>query len=118
MKFIYEYAMMVNVVDGDTMDFVIDLGFNIKHKIRVRLKNIDTPEIFHPSCLAEKEHGQKAKDFVSKYLNYTGPLITYRDKKGKFGRYLAEWYPEGMSGLNISAQLIMNGFEKKENYND
>ena len=45
----YEYRAIVDrVIDGDTVDFIIDLGFNIKIKIRGRLEGVDTPERGHP----------------------------------------------------------------------
>ena len=63
----YEYAVkkIVYVVDGDTVDIEIDLGFNLTKKERVRLAGIDTPES-RTRDLAEKELGLRAKDYLSK----------------------------------------------------
>lgn len=117
---VYEYkAVMVNVVDGDTQDFVLDLGFSIKHKIRVRLLDIDTPETYRPKSLKEKEHGQLAKAYVKEnFLNKEGILKTSQDK-GKYGRYLADFVI--VEDDNVSTSLVLslkaNGFEKRDNYN-
>lgn len=114
MNFKYEKARMVNVVDGDTMDFLVDLGFHTTKKIRVRLKGIDTPEIFHPSHPSERVHGIGARDFVVKhYHGKNGTLITYKDRKGKYGRYLAEFW---VDGVELSENLRQNGFEKRASY--
>lgn len=115
----YEYkAKMIKVVDGDTMDFEVDLGFKIKHEIRVRLKDVDTPEIFRPKSEAEKVHGLNATSFVvTRFLGQTGVLRTYKDKKGKYGRYLADFSIEGSGWiLSLCEELISRGFEKKESY--
>jgi len=116
MEFKYESAKMVNVVDGDTMDFLVDLGFHTTKKIRVRLRGIDTPEIFHPSHPTERVHGIAAKEFViKKFLGKTGTLTTYRDRKGKFGRYLADFCADGR---DLSEDLRLNGFTKRQSYGD
>ncbi len=121
----YEYkARMIKVVDGDTMDFEIDLGFKIKHEIRIRLKDIDTPELYKPRNAAEKKHAQEAGAFVTKkFLGKTGILMTHKDKKGKYGRYLAEFKirqstPDvnAVQYLLLSEALHANGFAKQELY--
>jgi micrococcal nuclease len=113
-EFEYMNAKMVSVVDGDTMDFLVDLGFHTTKKIRVRLKGIDTPEIFHPRNSLERVHGKAAKEFVIKnFLGKTGTLTTFRDKKGKFGRYLATF---SSGGDDLVGLLKANGFEKRSHY--
>ncbi len=111
----YEYiAKMIKVIDGDTMDFEVDLGFKIKHVVRVRLDGIDTPEIYHPSCEAEKIHGREAaKHVVGNFLGKEGILITHKDKKGKYGRYIADFRCDNTS---LVVSLVHYGFEKKETY--
>ena len=89
-------AKLERVIDGDTLEVVIDLGFNILRKIKIRLKDIDTPEIFRPSCEKEKQHGEKAKAFVEDFLTntaYAGELIvkTVKDS-GIYSRYSAVVY--------------------------
>jgi micrococcal nuclease len=87
----YNYKAFVNrVVDGDTIDVIIDLGFGVLTKERIRLLGIDTPEI-RTKDLVEKAEGLKAKEFVENaILLEEVTIVTYKDSKGKFGRYLAE----------------------------
>lgn len=118
-------AKLERVIDGDTLEITIDLGFNIFRRIKIRLKDIDTPEIFRPSCEKEKEHGQAAKDFVEEFLTgtkYPGELIvkTVRDVS-IYGRYEAIVY-RYLGGFDVRNQptlteaLKEHGFEKKELY--
>jgi len=90
----YEYKFKLDrVVDGDTIDIVIDLGFSILHKCRVRLFGIDTPES-RTRDLDEKARGKLAKDFLSFCLASSDEHVikTSVDSKGKFGRVLGEIY--------------------------
>ena len=65
----YEYAIkeIVRVVDGDTIDILIDLGFDLTKKERVRLAGIDTPES-RTKDLEEKAMGLEAKEFLTRRL--------------------------------------------------
>ena len=89
----YQYtAKLIRVVDGDTLDCLISLGFGIFIKERVRLMGIDTPES-RTRNKAEKSWGLAAKDRLKKILKSTkGEFIitTKLQKKGKFGRILGE----------------------------
>ena len=86
----YEYkCKILRIVDGDTVDIDIDLGFGIwMHRERVRMYGIDTPES-RTRDLEEKKFGMMAKDFV-KSMMPIGSIQTLRtskyDAKGKFGR--------------------------------
>ena len=79
------------VVDGDTIDVELDLGFNIKLSERVRFVGVNAPES-RTRDLEEKERGLAAKDFVGRWLlEHAGmnPIIqTSLDGRGKFGRVL------------------------------
>ena len=91
----FEYeCKMGKVVDGDTVDVDIDLGFGVwLRKQRIRLYGIDTPES-RTSDDVEKVYGLAAKDFLIKWTN-AGDLTlkTFKDGKGKFGRILGElWF--------------------------
>lgn len=116
----YQYSGIVtNVVDGDTVDIMVDLGFKTFKEIRVRLKDIDTPEIFRPSCKDELEHGRLAKLFVEHViLHKTITLVTFKDKTGKYGRYLADIVYTEQDGLAkfLTEELKLAGFEKKDKY--
>jgi endonuclease YncB( thermonuclease family) len=63
--FVYS-CKVLNVVDGDTIDIELDLGFNIKMKERVRLLDVDTPEVFGPNAEAA---GSIASDFTKKWID-------------------------------------------------
>ena len=86
----YEYkAKLIRVIDGDTIDCVIDLGFNVRLKERIRFKGIDTPEV-RTRDLEEKKLGFAAKERVQDAFKYSDEfvIITEIDKKGKYGRIL------------------------------
>jgi micrococcal nuclease len=82
--FIYQ-AAVEKVVDGDTLDLQLDLGFGVFTRQRVRLLGINAAE--HGT-----ELGDKATAFARDWVKQHGPAFTVRtqkDKKEKFGRYLA-----------------------------
>ena len=90
----YEYSCkIVRVVDGDTVDVDIDLGFGVwMHNERVRLHGIDTPES-RTRDLEEKKFGLLAKDQVDHFLpkGSIQTLVTVKDKVGNFGRILGKF---------------------------
>jgi micrococcal nuclease len=87
----YEYKCeFTRVVDGDTIDCVLDLGFSILHKCRVRLYGIDTPES-RTRDLDEKARGKLASKFLEDSINNGKQVILrseLKDSKGKYGRVL------------------------------
>ena len=85
----YKYkCKVIKVVDGDTVDVDIDLGFGVWLKNqRVRLHGIDAPES-RTRDKREKKFGLLAKNFLIRELGETCVLETKKDKKGKFGRIL------------------------------
>jgi micrococcal nuclease len=90
----YEYrAKVIKVIDGDTADVDIDLGFDVVlKKQRIRFMGIDTPES-RTSDEVEKMYGNMAKDFVKSFLKdgeYV-TLKTFKDDRGKFGRVLGDF---------------------------
>ena len=88
-KYLYHATYLKNY-DGDTIDLIVDLGFNVKVTIRVRLLNVDTPEL-RGVDEAEKARGLRAKEFACQFLSGEDVIVkTYKDKKGKYGRWLAE----------------------------
>ena len=90
----HEYSCrIVRVVDGDTVDVDIDLGFDVwLKKQRIRLFGVDTPES-RKRDLEEKKYGLAAKKFVEKHLPLDSKqtLRTRLDDRGKFGRILGEF---------------------------
>ena len=86
----YEYKCdITRVVDGDTVDAEIDLGFDIVFKSRIRLYGIDPPES-RTSNKDEKARGKLAAKFLSDSILHADNIVvqTKLDKKGKFGRVL------------------------------
>ena len=87
----YEYKCEVTrVVDGDTIDCILDLGFSILHKCRVRLYGIDTPES-RTRDLDEKARGKLASKFLEDSIKNGKEVILrseLKDSKGKYGRVL------------------------------
>ena len=94
---VYEYSCkIVRVVDGDTVDVDIDLGFGVwMHKERIRLYGIDTPES-RTRDLEEKKFGLLAKKQVEHFLpkDSIQTLVTVKDKAGKYGRILGKFIIE------------------------
>jgi len=100
----YEYSCTVKrVVDGDTVDVVLDLGFNILHKCRVRLYGIDTPES-RTRNKDEKIRGKMAGAFLENKINAGDKIIIrteLKDSRGKFGRVLGSVIADGVD-INLS----------------
>ena len=102
--FVYQ-AELDRVVDGDTIDIILDLGFDVKlHKQRVRLHGIDTPES-RTRDLAEKKLGLAAKERLQELC--VGKFKIKSLGKGKYGRILGIPYTE--DGEDICQILIKEG---------
>ena len=112
----YEYRCKVlRVVDGDTVDVDIDLGFGVwMHKERIRLHGIDTPES-RTRDLEEKKYGliakQKIKDFMPGGSMQT--LVTTKDKAGKFGRILGKFL---IYDKTTDSQMTINDWMIREHH--
>ena len=111
----YEYrCKILRVVDGDTVDVDIDLGFGVwMHKERVRMMGIDTPESRTRDKL-EKKFGLASKQFVkdmmpvgSKQVLKTQIDRSGEDKKGKFGRILGDFL---IDGKKLTETIIKEGY--------
>ena len=102
----YEYRTKIRrIVDGDTVDVDIDLGFGmILSKQRIRLYGIDTPES-RTRDKEEKFYGELASRFLKDQCKKGSCIIlrTYLDKKGKYGRMLGEII---VDGVNINQLMI------------
>ena len=102
----YEYKCRIDrVIDGDTVDVDIDLGFGVwLRKERVRMYGIDTPES-RTRDLEEKKYGLAAKAFVLAFLPIDSEqtLRTRKDGKGKFGRILGDF---SVKGARVSRVMI------------
>ena len=104
----YEYKIkeVVKVVDGDTVDIVIDLGFDLTKKERVRLAGIDAPES-RTKDLEEKKLGLDAKEFLIRRLDDCDGLIIKTEKEGKYGRILGWLFCKEQ---NINKEMVSRGY--------
>jgi micrococcal nuclease len=96
-QYVYD-ARLLEVVDGDTADFQVDLGFNVFHRVRVRLADIDTAEIYGTEAdSAEHKIGDRQAAFAKTWMMAADQLTieTIEDDTGKYGRYLAHVWADG-----------------------
>lgn len=103
---IYQYnAVVERVVDGDTIHVTTDLGFDLQFTMTLRLYGINAPE----KSGATKDAGLAAKDYLTTRLPVGTNVIidTFKDKKEKFGRYLAN-VTEGATLIN--KEMVNRGF--------
>jgi len=119
----YEYnAIVEKVVDGDTIDVIIDLGFKTWKKVRVRMEGINTPES-RTRDLEEKKRGLAAKDRLVEILELNNnKCILHVSGVGKFGRAIANVFVTSLSPthddssltlINVNQQLIVEGHAKE-----
>ena len=114
---LYHYkAIVTSVYDGDTCTVDIDLGLNtwIRNE-RLRLNRINAPELTGK----DKPEGLKSRDFLKAKINGKEITIeTIKDRKEKYGRYLAEVWLEEKKGkfININDLLVTEGFAKYQKY--
>ena len=109
----YEYFVreVKSVVDGDTIDVIIDLGFDILFLSRVRLAGIDTPES-RTTDKIEKALGLEAKEYLKKQLKDAKSVVIRTEKMNsseKYGRILGWIYVNGESE-SINNKMINDGY--------
>lgn len=103
----YEYKCYVSrIIDGDSLEASIDLGFGIMFNSKVRLYGIDTPES-RTRDEDEKARGLLAKQYLESKINSAKQVIiqTEKDAKGKFGRVLGKLF---VDKININQSMIDN----------
>lgn len=101
----YKYrATVIRVVDGDTIDVDIDLGFfTVLHRQRIRLHGIDAPEVRG----SERFSGLESKAWLKhKIEGKEIELVTFKDAKGKYGRWLGVVY---FKNRNINQLMVEKG---------
>ena len=105
----FEYqCKLIKVIDGDTIDIDIDLGFGVWLKNqRIRMYGIDTPES-RPRDLEEQKYGLAAKAFLTEMLDDSHLILkTHKDERGKFGRILGEvWRTTNFADQSINDYMI------------
>jgi micrococcal nuclease len=109
----YEYRVkkLMNVIDGDTIDVDIDLGFDISLARRVRMAGIDTPES-RTTDKAEKVLGLEAKEYLKKMMKDAKTIVIKTelpDSSEKYGRILGWVYIDGAT-KSINEQMIEDGY--------
>ena len=106
----YHYAIkLIKIVDGDTVDVDIDLGFNVwLRSQRIRLHGIDTPES-RTRNKEEKIRGLLSKEYL-RDMCFEGSTVRLQSKeRGKFGRILGILYADNNS-ISVNQQMIDDGF--------
>ncbi len=115
----YKYKVKVDrIVDGDTIDVIVDLGFKITTHQRIRLEGINTPETYNVKKNSEEyKKGMEAKNFVVRRIeanNYEA-IIETEKYTGKFGRYIGVvWLAD--SSVSLNDELVNRGFAKVAHY--
>jgi micrococcal nuclease len=109
----YEYFVkeVTKVVDGDTIDVIIDLGFDIMFSSRVRLAGIDTPES-RTTDKTEKSLGLESKEYLKKNLKDAKPIVIKTEKMNsseKYGRILG-WLYINNDTESINDKMINDGY--------
>jgi len=108
----YKVAEIIKVYDGDTITAKIDLGFGIFKVDHFRLLNLNAPEVRGE----ERPEGLISRDYLRERLyepNINITVKTTKDKKGKYGRYIAEIF---VDGVNINKELIEKGLAEYKVY--
>jgi micrococcal nuclease len=107
----YEYEIKVQkVIDGDTIDVLFDVGFNMFREERIRLAGIDTPETASKDK-REKSMGNEAKIFAAEWLRGKKTLSANTTKDDKYGRILAKIYDE--EGKCLNEEMVAKGYAWK-----
>jgi micrococcal nuclease len=107
----YYVRKVENVVDGDTIDVLIDLGFDILFASRVRLAGIDTPES-RTKDLKEKALGLESKEYLKKFLKDAKSVVIKTEKMDsseKYGRILG-WLYVDEDTVSVNDHMINNGY--------
>ena len=109
-------ALVVSVYDGDTIIVDIDLGLGIWVRgEKLRFYGINTPEVRG----VERPEGLKSRDYLRNLIDGKEIMIkTIKDKKGKYGRYLAEIFLEADDGelKNVNDHLVSQGYAEYKDY--
>lgn len=102
-------AKVLRVVDGDTIKVAVDVGLNMSRRLNIRLKDVDTPEIFGVDKESEEyARGIVAKKFVEdRLLDKIVWVHTFKDKTGKYGRYLGDVFFQDEDGKHVSISKLL-----------
>jgi micrococcal nuclease len=109
---VYEYrARLLQVVDGDTVDVLLDLGLGIHREERLRLARIDAPEVRGAEAAQGRAASLRLRVLLGTAVDGWLLVRTIKDKREKYGRYLAEMIaPQGDgTAVNASDALLAEG---------
>lgn len=107
----YRVLGVERVVDGDTVDVVLDLGFGLTLRQRLRVVGVDTPELRSPDP-AERERAQAARTFAERWLTSNGQMVVTTYKDDKYGRMLGDFRREHRAET-FSEALLASGHASK-----
>tara|TARA_B100001057_G_scaffold207097_1_gene207811 strand:- start:7030 stop:7389 length:360 start_codon:yes stop_codon:yes gene_type:complete len=112
----YTYsAKLIRVIDGDTIDLEIDLGFDLSIRQRLKLFGVDTPD--SRSADPEiKQKGLEAKQRLTELLPRQFKIVTILNKRGKYGRVLGEVFikdNDGGKDINVNDLMVKEGHAVK-----
>ena len=106
----YKIKKITRIVDGDTVDLDIDLGFGITISHRIRLKGINAPET-KTLDLEEKDKGIQARLWLEKELSKSGEWVIETTKEDKYGRMLGTLYLVG-EPVTVNERMLNEGVAK------
>ena len=112
----YYNAVLVRVVDGDTIDAIIDLGFDVQVKKRIRLAGINAPES-RTRNKVEKKLGLASKERLIEILDGAANVFEIDSKElGKYGRVIGKIYINKLAGKDVLTQVCINDMLVKEGH--
>ena len=101
-----------SIYDGDSCAIILDLGFGITKKVKIRLAHINTPELRGE----ERPEGIIARDYLRGLILHKDVIVeTIKDRKGKYGRWLGEIFIDD-GKTNVNELLVTEGLAEKRVY--
>lgn len=114
-NFIYN-GTIVRIIDGDTYEIAVDLGFDVTITKNIRLLDVDTPETWRPKTEAERAHGTQATEFVKSKFGPGDKVVLESVKFGKYRYCATVYFVENEQQYSIAQLLIENNLEKRTDY--
>lgn len=108
-------AKIMHVIDGNTFEAVVDLGFKIYKKAVLKIYDIETADIFNPSCEAELKHGLETKKFIEEIALNKEVLIKISKEEDYIADVVLDVDRKGLP-ITLTNVLKENGFEKRLEY--